>query len=631
MTSRISFSKLVRDEMRKLNWLTAVQILFFGMLIPFRVLMVLAVQRQNYLNGSGDSELLTMFYRNIGLGHWENTLFILMFGVICALCAFSYVHSSVKLDFFHSLPIKRERLFAAKYTGSVLTFVVGYGISQAAALVVGGFYGVLSVSVACEVAAATLEGILCFVCSYSGALLAVMLTGKMLTTILTIGVLGLYVPMIWLLQVVMRESFLMTEVVDGGAASHFTILECSSPWAFALFMQSGRLSEKMGLTGRWPDMAELCQLIAVTALLSFAALLLYRIRRTEAAGNAVAFGRAEGIAKLMLSIPSAMFAALIAYSFFDSPVWEIIFILLFGVLSCIIMEFIFRWDIRQVLSHKVHIIITVAAVAVIYFALRYDVTGYNTYLPKQDKIQSMSVNGGDFGFTYELEGINNMTSTGLLDYLEVEDFAPIYRMAENGAENAAKYYDYWNNEYEYADFKYHLKDGREIYRRYRIDSGLYLDCMDELQKNKEFRDKYYPMLTWDDTSHLDSISCSMTQEWVDELGLDVATEARSSSEVPGNTELAEGTDYELAESTGYELAEEEASWEVFVQAQGEEMERILEAYKKDLETVSYSDLLSYEYSLHVNDKERNLEFWPLSSKCTNTMEVIREIYEEHNS
>lgn len=45
MISKISFSKLVRDEMRKLNWLLAVQILVFGLLIPFRVLMELAMRR----------------------------------------------------------------------------------------------------------------------------------------------------------------------------------------------------------------------------------------------------------------------------------------------------------------------------------------------------------------------------------------------------------------------------------------------------------------------------------------------------------------------------------------------------------------------------------------------------------
>lgn len=51
MISKISFSKLVRDEMRKLNWLLAVQILVFGLLIPFRVLMELAMRRPQFFAG----------------------------------------------------------------------------------------------------------------------------------------------------------------------------------------------------------------------------------------------------------------------------------------------------------------------------------------------------------------------------------------------------------------------------------------------------------------------------------------------------------------------------------------------------------------------------------------------------
>ncbi len=47
MTSKISFSKLIRSEMRQLTWLTAIWGLVFGLLIPFRVLMVMSVASSN--------------------------------------------------------------------------------------------------------------------------------------------------------------------------------------------------------------------------------------------------------------------------------------------------------------------------------------------------------------------------------------------------------------------------------------------------------------------------------------------------------------------------------------------------------------------------------------------------------
>lgn len=71
-------------------------------------------------------------------------------------------------------------------------------------------YGVCSACVIFEMALATVEGILCFLCSYAGALLAVMLTGKMLSTFLAIGVMGCYFPLVWLLGIGIQEIFYHT-------------------------------------------------------------------------------------------------------------------------------------------------------------------------------------------------------------------------------------------------------------------------------------------------------------------------------------------------------------------------------------------------------------------------------------
>lgn len=421
MISKISFSKLVRDEMRKLNWLLAVQILVFGLLIPFRVLMELAMRRPQFF--AGQTHIRDIFNSSIGLGHLENTMFILMAGVICAISAFSYVHSSQKLDFFHSLPIKRERLFAAKYLGSVLTFVFAYALSQTAALLIGAVYGVCSARVIFEMALATVEGILCFLCSYAGALLAVMLTGKMLSTFLAIGVMGCYFPLVWLLGIGIQEIFYHTALSGDTVMQNGTaFLTCTSPWAFAVFRKSPAV---MGVTGPIPGPAALCQLIAVAAVFSIVSLALYRSRKTEAAGNALAFRKVEGVVKVLLMIPTALLAAIIAHAGFYSPVWELFFIVFFGALGCMIIEFIYRGDIRQVLSHKSHILVTVAVSSIVFFACRYDVTGFNTYLPAHDEVAAMAVHN------YEMFGISDQgyTQRGLLDSLEVENFDPIYEMA----------------------------------------------------------------------------------------------------------------------------------------------------------------------------------------------------------
>lgn len=129
MTSKISFTKLTLDETRKLGWLTAAQLLVFLMLLPLRMLIVMASCR-NSTSMAGDPAVITKtFCLNTGAGHLENTVFILIAGVFCALIVFSYLHSARQLDFYHSLAIRRNRLFAVKYLSGALTFVTAYLIS----------------------------------------------------------------------------------------------------------------------------------------------------------------------------------------------------------------------------------------------------------------------------------------------------------------------------------------------------------------------------------------------------------------------------------------------------------------------------------------------------------------------
>lgn len=643
MISKISFSKLVRDEMRKLNWLLAVQILVFGLLIPFRVLMELAMQRPKFF--AGQTHIRDIFYSSIGLGHLENTIFILMAGVICAISAFSYVHSSQKLDFFHSLPIKRERLFAAKYLGSVLTFVFAYALSQTAALLIGAVYGVCSARVIFEMALATVEGILCFLCSYAGALLAVMLTGKMLSTFLAIGVMGCYFPLVWLLWVGVEEIFYHTALSGDTVMQNGTaFLTCTSPWAFAVFRKSPAV---MGVTGPIPGPAALCQLIAVAAVFSFVSLTLYRARKTEAAGNALAFRKVEGVVKVLLMIPTAILAAIIAYAGFYSPVWELFFIVFFGALGCMIIEFIYRGDIRQVLSHKSHILVTVAVSSIVFFACRYDVTGFNTYLPAYDEVEAMAVHN------YEMFGIRDQgyTQRGLLDSLEVEHFDPIYEMAQSGA-GGERMAD-WDSDSVNIRVKYRLKNGKSVYRRYWVSRGLYNEKMNELQKDADFREKYYDILSWentDDISHmqfsvmtgdLSALGFSDTSydenSWSDADAADEISE-ESSGEAQTDAETADSeaeTDAEIADSGiidgeedyyGEPVEETAATEALSIHISGENMDRVIAAYCEDLAEVSYTDLQNYEMSFTVFKKDKTSEVYYVSQSCENTLNVIREIF-----
>ncbi|MCD7736661.1 MAG: DUF6449 domain-containing protein [Lachnospiraceae bacterium] len=615
MTSKISFFKLVRAEIRRMSWLADVQMLVFTLFFPFRVLMAMAIRQNEKLRyGSATYSAVVQFCRNAGLERPENTCLILAAGALCALSAFAYVHSPVKQDFYHSLSLKREELFGIKYLSSALTFVMPYLISQVLVVLVGLIYQAVTPQIALEVAVTGIQGILFFLCSYSSVLVAIMLTGNFLTTMLAVGAFGLYLALMVALGKYFKVVFMETSV-ETLPSSERTWISWTSPWAWCLFSES---DGSAGMTGTLPSVGNLCQLIAIAAALTLIALALYRVRRTEAGGLALTFYCAEPIVKIMMAIPASLVAGLIAYEIFESVAFELLFILLSGALVCVVIEFIYRVDIRQVLSNKWQFAAAALLSCAIFFFFRFDLSGYNTWLPVKNDVASMSVS--DYGTSYcvvitEDGRAEYLSVRSRLDSIEWEDFERIYELAQNGVENVKKYkssYAVYDEEITYVYLKYHLKNGKEVYRGYEINRSLFCEVMDELLQDEAFREQYYPICAWDDT-YMDKIA--QINCWF--YGMDAETLFTT----------AEKTD---ADESVYEDVVYNGDFNEMIPLS--RLSDLVEAYCEDLKTISFEDFLSvYGQIYFLYDKDYINDYYPFSEKFTNTVELLKEIYYQGNS
>ena len=61
------------------------------------------------------------------------------------------------------------------------------------------------------------------------------------------------------------------------------------------------------------------------------------------------------------------------------------------VVPWILMEIIYRMDLRGALMHKKQLLFNAACVALIFVVFRYDVTGFDTYVPADSQLQSCAV------------------------------------------------------------------------------------------------------------------------------------------------------------------------------------------------------------------------------------------------
>lgn len=669
MTSKISSSKLFRRELRQLTWMAAVQAVVYLMIIPFRVLIAMSSMSSG--NPTAADKLSTLC-RQIGFDRLENVMVVVIAGIICGLCVFSYVHSSVKVDLYHSLSLKRENLFLIKYAAGFVTFAAPYAMASALGVLAGALYGAFRWRLIPEMAVCTLQHLLFFLCSYSGTILAVMMTGKVVTSVCAIVVLFGYLPTCWVIFQAYVNNFLSTsmELQALFNTSMSSFLRYTSPWAFCIFWEREGVSSQIpyGLTGRWPGIAQLCELTAIFVLLTLAALALYRRRRSEASGSALAFHRLEGVIKILLAVLAAQVAALVA-SELGSVLWEVSFILLFASLGCMVMEFIYRGDIHLVLRHKGHMVISAVLAAVVFFPIRYDVFGYNTYLPAKDEIAEMAVLSSYSMITYpeavqqKKTAKNKTVSQKVLDYLECDQIDTLYAVAESGVGFAKKSLE---QDYSFSEstipvkLKYHLKNGKEVYRYYEVGEKTYIQAMEDLLKDQEYREKYYPILEME-PKEIYQITAECYQQNFPELTryypVSIAEATTYADEVETEMDTAESggetmdtaaaEEAESGSETETEFLTEGDFWAEIMTTDGTytdygvqievpqaKKDEFLAAYRKDMETLSFAQIYTAMNALQVqlqsNRDTYDYDRYPLSQNFTNTVRVLEEIAQENN-
>ena len=136
MTSKISYFKLIREDIRRRSWFAALSGVGLFLLMPVYTLLWLDSFLNSFPGYTPRSEMIQEFLQAVpGLISGErNSLLPAVFAVLAVLAAlsgFSWLHSREKLDFFHSLPVKRLQWFAIICISGLVMFLVPYVLCSA--------------------------------------------------------------------------------------------------------------------------------------------------------------------------------------------------------------------------------------------------------------------------------------------------------------------------------------------------------------------------------------------------------------------------------------------------------------------------------------------------------------------
>lgn len=500
MTSKNLFSKLLKEDLKRRLWTLVLSMLALFLVLP--IYTALSIGRfENYYN---DTKIQARVLEIVS----PNNIYIIFLTVvgafICGLSSFFYLHSKKKVDLFHSIPVKREKIFAVNYLNGILIYVVPYVINFLFMILIIAFNGYMNVDIMKTSLFSLVIHVLYYCLIYTVTIIAVMFTGNLIVSILGAGVFFIYGPLILGLK---NEYYSMFFKHYPSEMEDWSIISFLSPiGSYAkMVYKNARYSyydysfnvavEGTGL--------HILKIVMITILLIALALFLFKKRPSEAAGKAMAFDITKPVIKFLLVVPftllgGSLFRGISADSYPDG--WFIFGLIFTFIICTALIEIIFQFDIRAAFHGKKNILLCGLVTTFMACVFRFDLFGYDTYLPAKDKVDSISIHieGLDSGHSFlnfedglmearyiraEQYGIKNVVLT---------DIDAPYELAKIGVSDDVNDVD--ESDIFYVRMQFRLKNGRVVDRQYPFIAMEQFDLIKQIYNSKEYKENFYQVL-----------------------------------------------------------------------------------------------------------------------------------------
>ena len=388
MTLRNSFLARLYENIKRRLWLVVIAVLLFVIAIPIYTAMDISLIEATLENVSIDvmqknlyDNMTKWFEFGSGITFWA-----VLFALPAGMQGFSYLYDRSKIDFYHSKPVKASQRFMTIWLNGVLIFAIPYLVGSIFNLLLVAASGVLDMALFLTWCEGIVLTIGFYLSIYSIIILAVMLTGKPLISVMGVGVFLFYEMAVRALY--MSMSSFSFHFFYGYSEDDWLI-----PWISPFKIVNLYGNEKIGMV------AAFVLLVAFAAAVLALAYWCYKKRPSELAGSAMTFQGIKPFIKIGIAVPVALFAGLATAGLMDyspldgtgSPFFPLLLGVLFLLLACGLIQVIFEADIKGMLHKKREIVISAVLTLAIMLIFRYDVFGYDNRIPALDKIESVSI------------------------------------------------------------------------------------------------------------------------------------------------------------------------------------------------------------------------------------------------
>lgn len=490
--SSVGIITQMRENGKRRLWLFA--LLSFVQLLCYPLMTALTLSRY------GREEASLAAYQGVGhtmLGIAGGpTVFLVTIGaVLCAVEGFSWIYSRMKTDMYLSQPITARRRFFMIYINGILLYFVPYIVSLCLALLVIAGAGAASSALFVNVLFTLFAALIYFLAVYNMTLAVMMVSGRR-------GMAGFFILMAFLYEAVLRATFENYAVsyfdtyVSGGNVKQFI-----TP-IFRMIESLGKSTLSWGAEKVTPQdvleclvrpvFPDVMLLLAEAVLFGAAAYYCYKKRPMEAVSRAVAFPAIKGPVKVLLILVSGLlgcscFCDVSGYNGFFAAIPG----LLLGILFCqVLMETIYEGDMRAFAGHKRSFAAGAAAAILVYLFFALDISGYDTWVPKQEQVESAAIEIG-FGNRYCFEYVDEEDAVVWderygLETMKLTDVSGVLSLAKDGMGKDAREQN--EDTRLGCSVKYKLKNGKEKYRDFYIDYEQEKTVLDILFANEEYKE-----------------------------------------------------------------------------------------------------------------------------------------------
>lgn len=461
MKSKISFfnAGLFKSTLRRFWPLWIIHFAGWLLFLPVLTLM----------NNLGPNKSTNFIFAICESAVFASSVVAFIMAILAAMAVFSFMYSSRSTGLIASLPVRRKAIFGSAWLGGVFA-VLASNLVIALLTFLFSLDATINTALAFK-AAFTWLGVysMQFILFYGIASLTAVMTGSIavlpiLYIIFNFLVVGMeaiirldFSCLIWGMS---NDSFdcvldFLSPLVY--MLENFTpVLKYNTPYAYDTYGLALQTSECISFTfNYWLPSAIYC---VVGLVFSAAALMVFRKRRMESAGDVVAVRCMHPVFKYGVTVCSALCGGLLLYTvlfaLFESRSASV-FIM---ILSMIIFAFIGYFGAKMLLEKSFHVfrgswvgfIVVCCLCAVFTLCCDLDVCGIGAYVPKEGSIKSITV--------YQRG--------------PVEDPAIIenYRQLHEKIVSYKDEYEHivYSDDTESIMFEYELKNGRTVSREYTL-------------------------------------------------------------------------------------------------------------------------------------------------------------------